>query len=95
MDKDKTQWRIWVSGYGEFAFEGSEAEAEEMRVHKARWERGSSRKWRADLSRECDRLTAEVVGLWDAGEGVPQSLLSRLRKAEETATLPLTEKEAG
>jgi len=35
----KTWWIIRVGGgYGEFAFRGTEAEAEEMRVHKARWE---------------------------------------------------------
>ena len=34
------KWVISVAGYGAFLYEGSETEAEEMRVHKARWERG-------------------------------------------------------
>lgn len=37
-------WVISVAGYGSFLFEGSEKEAEEMRAHKARWERGIGRK---------------------------------------------------
>lgn len=37
-------WLISVSGYGKFGFFGTEAEAEEMRAHKAIWERGASRK---------------------------------------------------
>ena len=77
------KWMIWVSGYGTFEFEGTETQAEEMRAHKANWERGQGRKWRADLSRESDRLTAEIVALWDRHEGVPQSLMSRLKKAKD------------
>ena len=35
----KDWWIITVGGgYGSFAFKGSERAAEEMRVHKARWE---------------------------------------------------------
>lgn len=37
-------WVISVAGYGSFLFEGSEKEAEEMRAHKSRWERGIGRK---------------------------------------------------
>ena len=37
-------WVISVAGYGSFLFDGSEKEAEEMRAHKARWERGIGRK---------------------------------------------------
>ena len=37
-------WVISVAGYGSFLFEGNEKEAEEMRAHKARWERGIGRK---------------------------------------------------
>lgn len=43
------KWWIYVHGYGAFEFEGSEVEAEEMRVHKARWERGIARKWQIAL----------------------------------------------
>lgn len=68
MAEGSTTWNIWVSGYGQFQFEGTEAEAEDMRAHKANWERGQGRKWRADLARESDRLTDEIVGLWDAGQ---------------------------
>jgi len=31
-------------GYGAFLFSGTDAEAEDMRAHKARWERGPGRK---------------------------------------------------
>ncbi len=40
----KQHWMIWVSGYGEFMLKGTESEAEEMRVHKARWEQSVARK---------------------------------------------------
>lgn len=41
-------WVITVGGYGAFLFEGTEAQAEEMRAHKARWERGIGKKRPAD-----------------------------------------------
>lgn len=82
MAPNKTDWKIRISGYGTFDFHGTEAEAEEMRRHKAEWERGSGIKWRADLATEYDRLTAECGALWDAGEGVPVWLLRNRAKAE-------------
>ncbi len=42
----KEKWIITVGGYGEFEFEGTEDEAEEMRAHKARWEQAVARKRR-------------------------------------------------
>jgi hypothetical protein len=44
----KEKWKIRVSGYGTFDFEGTEDEAEEMRAHKARWEQGFAMKWRTE-----------------------------------------------
>lgn len=41
---DKPTWVISIGGYGSFLFKGSESEAEEIRAHKARWERGVGRK---------------------------------------------------
>lgn len=44
-DNEKKLWRITVGGgYGSFEFEGTEEEAEEMRIHKARWEGAVARK---------------------------------------------------
>lgn len=40
-------WVILVGGYGAYLFRGSEAEAEDERVHKARWEHGIGKKRRA------------------------------------------------
>lgn len=79
---DKTDWKIRINGYGTFDFNGTEAEAEEMRRHKAAWERGNGIKWRADLATEYDRLTAECAALWDAKKGVPASLTRRRAKAQ-------------
>lgn len=62
----KTKWTIWVSGYGSFDFEGTKAEAEEMRAHKARWEGGASLMWKADMATEADRLAAETATRWSA-----------------------------
>lgn len=81
MSDAATKWMIRIAGYGTFEFEGTEDEAEEMRAHKARWERGNGLKWRADHMRESDRLTSEIAALWDGGQGVPQRLMSRRKKA--------------
>jgi len=37
-------WTISVHGYGEFGFVGTELEAEDMRIHKSRWEQGAGKK---------------------------------------------------
>lgn len=44
-------WIIWVAGYGPFEFEGTEAEAEEMRAHKANWEQGIAKKFDTGITR--------------------------------------------
>lgn len=75
-------WTIYVSGYGAFQFEGTEAEAEDARRNKAAWERGAGYKFRTDLTHESDRLTAEMVALWKRGKGVPHQLLSKLKRAK-------------
>lgn len=75
------KWKIRVQGYGTFDFEGSEHEAEEMRLHKARWEGGSAMKWRVEDQSEADKIMAEMAGLFDAGKGVPYALCRRLKAA--------------
>lgn len=37
-------WAVYVGGYGAFLFAGTEAEAEQKRADKARWEHGVGRK---------------------------------------------------
>lgn len=37
-------WVILIGGYGAFLYEGNEEYAENMRAHKARWERGVGKK---------------------------------------------------
>jgi hypothetical protein len=76
-----TNWKIRVSRYGGFDFEGTDAEAEDMRRHKANWEQGSAMKWRADLSRESDRLAAQIAACFDAGKGCPGHLIQKRAKA--------------
>lgn len=44
MSKQASSWVISIGGYGTFLFDGTETEAEEMRAHKARWERGIGKK---------------------------------------------------
>jgi len=46
MSAGESFWKISVNGYGDFAFFGTEKEAEEMRIHKARWEQGVAHKRR-------------------------------------------------
>lgn len=43
-------WVINVAHYGAFLFEGTEAQAEEMRAHKANWEQGIGHKRPASFS---------------------------------------------
>lgn len=85
---DTTIWMIRINGYGTFEFEGSEQEAEDMRSHKARWERGVGIKWRKDLSRESDRLSSEIAEIWDTGKGVPEKLFRRLREVRVSEAQP-------
>jgi len=71
------KWWIQVSGYGSFEFEGSESEAEEMRVHKARWEGGIARKWKI----ESDGKIVIPEGkpgphAWDVHHGVQLEILA-------------------
>ncbi len=47
MSKTGT-WVISVATYGSFFFEGNEESAEDMRIHKSRWEGGIGRKRLAD-----------------------------------------------
>lgn len=76
-------WTIWVSGYGSFSFEGTEQEAEKMRVHKGRWENGNSMKYRTDLSTELDKVTSEIVKKWSFGHGVSRELLMKRVKLKK------------
>lgn len=80
-------WRIRVQGYGTFDFYGTEAEAEEMRAHKAQWEKGVGLKWRADLARPIDSLTAEIASEFDKGKGVRRDKLILMKSlaAKETS----------
>ena len=77
---NKHAWKIRVQGYGTFDFYGTEVEAEEMRVHKARWERGSSLKWKTDPTNPVDRLTAEIASDLDEGKGIHRDKLLLLNK---------------
>lgn len=76
-----SMWMIRISGYGTFEFLGTEAEAEEMRVHKSRWEQGSGMKWRKDLTRESDRMAARIASFFDEGKGIPSGLLKSRSEA--------------
>lgn len=78
-----TDWKIRISGYGTFDFHGTEAEAETMRAHKARWERGSGMKWRTDLLREEDRIRAEIAASFDKNGFTPQDLLRKLNEVKK------------
>lgn len=69
VSKGKEKWLICVGAeYGCFVFEGTEAEAEEMRCHKANWEHAVARKTRASdaekIEKELDAF--EVVEPWRA-----------------------------
>jgi hypothetical protein len=75
------KWNIRIANYGTFEFEGTEEEAEAMRRHKSQWEQAIGWKWRADLSRESDRLMAEMADLADAGRGIPLDMLTKRRHA--------------
>ena len=54
-------WAISIGGHGSFDFVATESEAEEMRAHKADWERGPGKKFRVrDASpRQLERWNVE------------------------------------
>ena len=74
-------WKIRVQGYGTFEFYGTEDEAEEARRNKSRWEGGIGIKWRSDLSRKSDKLTAQIAEKWDQRAGVSAKLIKARKKA--------------
>lgn len=82
-------WAIEVTGYGSFAFFGTESEAEEMRLHKASWERGTATKQRAEWN---DPLVQKQVA-WAKQEikfGYPRS---SEREQAETAAIMAADKQ--
>lgn len=80
----KGDWKIRIQGYGTFDFHGTEKEAEDMRAHKANWERGSGMKWRVgDWAKPSDAISQQMADLFDAGKGVPWKLAESLRKARK------------
>lgn len=77
------KWKIRVQGYGTFDFTGTEAEAEEMRIHKARWEGGVGLKYRTENQTEVDQITAQMCNLFDLHKGVPMAMSKRLKEAKQ------------
>lgn len=74
-------WLIRVTGHTTFDFEGTEPEAEQARRAAAARHYTTALKWRADLSRESDRLTARIAAAFDRGEPVSPLLLTARAKA--------------
>lgn len=56
-----TKWVILVGGYGAFLFDGTEAEAETMRCHKAQWEGGIGLKRPATLGEIANDEASECM----------------------------------
>lgn len=77
------KWKIRVSGYGTFDFEGTEHQAEEMRAHKANWEQGTALKWRTDgLAKPSDLIRAKMAQAFDDSGSCSFELTTALRKAK-------------
>lgn len=77
-------WRIRIAGYGTFDFEGTEEQAEEMRAHKANWERGAGMKWRIGVwAKPSDLLLQKQANLFDLGKGCPGELIEQICKAKK------------
>ncbi len=65
MAKKKDKWYILVGGgYGGFILEGSEEEAEEMRCHKANWEKAVAKKYKLDWMLADHLGESEKHNLW-------------------------------
>lgn len=69
-------WMISIGGgYGQFLYGGTEAEAEDMRCHKARWEQAKARKWLATpeevTTHRPGACMSEGWGKWLAGQEAP------------------------
>ena len=69
-DRIRKWWLISVSGYGEFAYFGTENEAEEMRSHKSSWEGGIAHK--KQISQDHPMVTNERDFMkWQNKNGYP------------------------
>lgn len=85
------RWKIRIAGYGTFDFIGTEKEAEEMRVHKARWEGAMGVKWRTTNQTEVDLLQEQIAGFWDISQGAPMRLCKKLNTAKRAALAAVKE----
>jgi hypothetical protein len=91
MDNSQTtkeKWLIRIAGYGTFDFEGTEEEAEEMRKHKANWEKGSGIKWRVTNPTLYDKLTELQAWYWDNEGGCPGWVMTKKRQAKQAMEAP-------
>lgn len=78
-------WLIVVEGYGQFAFYGTESEAEEMRADKASWEGSVGTKRRVTAQNRKVREHAKWVTEVEIPQGYPRS--SEREQAETAAIL--------
>jgi hypothetical protein len=61
------KFRIRIPGSGTFDFEGTEEEANAEAARRLGYET-TYNVWRANLSRDSDRIMSEIAALWDADE---------------------------
>lgn len=92
MDADH-DWLIRITGHGTFEFEGTPAEAEQARRAAETRHHTRAIKWRADLSRESDRLTAEIATAFDRGKPVSPLVFTARAKALTAEAQATTERQ--
>ena len=81
------KWKIRIAGYGTFDFNGTEAEAEDMRSRKSQWEKGSGIKWCVSDPTEVDKLTELMAWYFDNGSGCPAWLFRARAKCIKESKL--------
>ena len=81
MTNEISKWKIRISRWGTFEFEGTESEAEIARINKAKWENSLSSKWRITNQRESDKIKAIMEESFEKNGSCSSELSRKLRNA--------------
>ena len=81
----RDEYMIFVAGYGTYTFDAETREEAEQEAQRKRKHEGapSCLTWRADESTEFDKLTSQINEYFSSGEGCPQRLFTKRKKARE------------
>lgn len=82
------KWRIRISGYGTYTFEGTETEAEVERKRKAAWEGGMSAKWPAHPETPVEKMQEVREWFFETQGSCPMWVVRKIGQLKKEATKP-------